>query len=290
MTPTPAEGYIKFIQYAEKKTHLRWDKMIILGFMAGFWLGVWAHISTRTAGNFYIYGDASAAGTCTLVYGALFPGGLMAITFTGCELYTGNIAAMWMYVLDAKCKGWKVWGNFLKVTGCSVFMNMVGGVFVAWFFSYLSGAFEEGPHAEYLQYLAHKKGTYSFGHAFILSTACNIIVCLAVFCAGNADTVIAKVFILWFIIACFCWGGFEHVVANFYTVSAGIMLGSDVTVGDMILKNWLPCWFGNTVGGIVFTGTVWWYTLKPQEQKLVYKGSMDNQSELEQIASGSTVE
>eukprot|EP01069_Polyplicarium_translucidae_P001430 Polyplicarium_translucidae@DN1659_c0_g1_i4.p3 len=56
----------------------------------------------HAAGNFYFPESQWSSGVSTLVYGAIFPGGLMAISFTGCELYTGNTAAMWMNVLDLK--------------------------------------------------------------------------------------------------------------------------------------------------------------------------------------------
>ena len=47
----------------------------------------------------------------------------------------------------------------------------------------------------------------------------------------------------------FVFAGFEHSVANMTYIPLGMMLGANVTAGQMILGNLLPVTIGNIIGG-----------------------------------------
>eukprot|EP00917_Polyrhabdina_sp_WS-2016_P006745 GHVP01015016.1.p1 GENE.GHVP01015016.1~~GHVP01015016.1.p1 ORF type:complete len:236 (+),score=25.68 GHVP01015016.1:1223-1930(+) len=216
--PAGTEAYWKLYNYGKKKTAYTWDLLIILGFMAGFWLSVWCAIATRGSGLFYDANDVSTVGATNLTYGMMFPGGLMAIMLTSSELFTGNVAAMSLYCIHE----WslKALVDTLRVCISSLVMNGIGGVFGALLFSQTSLFESSTPQADWLLYLTNKKLKLHFGDSLILSVACNSVVCLTIFAGLQSDNFVGKLIVTWYLIAGFCWGGFEHLIANYFTIPA----------------------------------------------------------------------
>lgn len=48
----------------------------------------------------------------------------------------------------------------------------------------------------------------------------------------------------------FCVGGYEHIIANMYTLQAGLMLGAPVSISDVVVFNFLPTLLGNIVSSV----------------------------------------
>eukprot|EP00914_Ancora_sagittata_P013662 GHVO01026901.1.p1 GENE.GHVO01026901.1~~GHVO01026901.1.p1 ORF type:complete len:316 (+),score=46.69 GHVO01026901.1:32-949(+) len=285
LTYTPAEGLNIILKKAKTKGTYNWYQLIIWGFMAGFWLALAALSATRSAGLAYFGSDWSPC-VANLIYGAIFPSGLMIIIFTGSELYTGNTATMWAFVLEDPLK-LRQWLELLKIWSCSFFMNMIGGVFVAVCIAWPSGTFASGSPQDYLFMLAEKKVNYTFWEIFFLAIGCNSIVCATIFTTWITDSMISKIFAVWFMIGTFCWAGYEHVVANFFTLPLGFVVGADITIGG-ILFNWFASWLGNTIAGAFFCATVWWVTLRKKDEQpkaVSYTPDTSNDSPL---SSGST--
>jgi formate/nitrite transporter FocA (FNT family) len=82
----------------------------------------------------------------------------------------------------------------------------------------------------------------------------NWLVCVAVWCAGAAQSLPGKIMGLWPPIAAFVAIGLEHSVANMFIIPLGIALGADVTFSHFITSNLIPVTLGNIVGGMVFMG------------------------------------
>jgi formate/nitrite transporter FocA (FNT family) len=53
--------------------------------------------------------------------------------------------------------------------------------------------------------------------------------------------------------------GFEHSIANMFTVQMGMMLGANLSVGNYILHVLIPVTLGNILGGGFFVGFTYWY-------------------------------
>ncbi|XP_026190069.1 uncharacterized protein LOC34619862 [Cyclospora cayetanensis] len=91
----------------------------------------------------------------------------------------------------------------------------------------------------------------------------NWLASLLVWFVIATDDGAGKILALWFPILAFCVGGYEHIIANFYTLQAALMAGAPVSVGDVIVKNFIPTLLGNLVGGCCLIGAVYWYNFYP---------------------------
>ncbi len=63
----------------------------------------------------------------------------------------------------------------------------------------------------------------------MLKASCNLLVNLTMLLAFTSRNMIGKFFGIWFPIMAFVTCGFEHSVANMYSIPAGITLGANVT-------------------------------------------------------------
>merc|ERR1712060_604454 len=107
----------------------------------------------------------------------------------------------------------------------------------------------EGLTAQLAMKAAAKKGSKDFLKTFIKGIGCNWLVCMAVFLCGQAQDMTGKFLGIWFPISCFVAIGFEHIPANMFMIPLGLLAGADVSVVDMIVKNFIPVTLGNAFAG-----------------------------------------
>ncbi len=112
---------------------------------------------------------------------------------------------------------------------------------------------------------ANGKVSLSFADALLRGIICNMLVCLAVWTSFAGKTVPAKMMGLYFPIVIFVLGGFEHSVANMFSLSVGIFANSLYGVGNAavnwgagLVNNLLPVTIGNVIGGVLI-GLVYWF-------------------------------
>ncbi|MDO5016423.1 MAG: formate/nitrite transporter family protein [Eubacteriales bacterium] len=243
---------------AVNKSRASAGKLILLGILAGFLIGMGGLASTMAS---YAIENPSVA---RLVAGLIFPVGLIMVIFTGAELFTGD-CLIFIGVLDGKVKISGMLHNWLWV----YLGNFIGSLLLSAGYT-LGGNFASGKEQLALAMLktANTKCSLAFGQAFLLGIGCNILVCLAVATAlmaesGSAKAIAAAVPITAFVIA-----GFEHSVANMYYISAGLFLQglpqatnwlstaelslNNLTWGNFFVANLLPVTLGNIVGGCLF--------------------------------------
>lgn len=261
----------KNIENGVHKANLSVIKMIILGIMAG------AFIALGGAGSSVAVHNIDNAGVARLVAGVVFPVGLMMVIMTGSELFTGN-SLMIMSVLDKKIKVSKLLKNLIVV----FFANLIGALIID-FLIFYSGQFDysSGGLGAYTIKVAVSKCSMPYVKAFTSGIMCNILVCVAIIMASEAQQVIGKLFSAFFPIMLFVICGFEHCVANMFYVPAG-MLAS--TVPEYVSKaqelygitpeqcNNLPSFsgvdtflfvvLGNLVGGMLFVGVFYYIAHK----------------------------
>ncbi|KEP59805.1 UNVERIFIED_CONTAM: formate/nitrite transporter protein [Hammondia hammondi] len=256
------EAYRKVIEYGIKKTKLRIDRLFLQAIMAGIYVGMAGHACTALAGGYSTDPAnplAVSKATQKFLYASLFPVAFIAIIFTGAELFTGNTMTMLVCLLERRVTALQLCINWI----CSLVGNWAGALFAAYFLSYLPGVLQDPDHLHYLKDVATHKTDHSFLQCFFLAVGCNTFVCLAVWFVIASDDAAGKIMSMWFPIVSFCVAGYEHIIANFYTLQCALMHGVGPGVGTVIVKNFIPTLLGNIVGGCGLVGAVYWYNFYP---------------------------
>ena len=120
---SPAEITEIWINNGVKKASLSIGKMLVLGMLAGAFIGFGADVFVlaTSAG-----GDAFQTMMAKLVGAALFPVGLMMVILCGAELFTGN-NLLTLALMDKKI----TWRQMLR-NWCVVYIgNLIGSVLLA---------------------------------------------------------------------------------------------------------------------------------------------------------------
>jgi len=241
---------------------------MIRSFMAGLFIAVGGALCTVCGTGL---DTAISPGFKSLIAGAVFPVGLIAIVLTGMSLFTGDTMLIPMAVFQKKSTWSKVWNAWFWV----YIGNFIGSLF--WAYLMVVGPFSKGggpdltvfgqnaiaiAEAKTLPYIA--AGTIGYWSAFMKGIACNLLVNVAILLAFSSKAMVGKFFGIWFPIMAFVASGFEHCVANMYFIPAGIMLGANVTWLQFIQWNLIPVTIGNIVGGFLFIGAVYFYSFKKE--------------------------
>ena len=79
-----------------------------------------------------------------MIGAAVFPVGLILVVLAGAELITGNMMSVAMALFSRKISVKELAINWGIVT----IMNLIGALFVAYFFGHLVGLTETGPYLE----------------------------------------------------------------------------------------------------------------------------------------------
>lgn len=260
---TPAETAANYARAGAEKTRMPGWKLLLLGVMAGFFIGI-AGQAAGTAAH-----AVENAGLAKLVSGAIFAFGLGMIVLMGAELFTGNCLIA-VSVLEkrttvpAMLRNWAFvyLGNFLGAAGAAAACVYTGRMGNA-----------DGGLALFAIRTAAAKCALPFATAVGLGVLCNVLVTVAVLMSLSAKDVPGRILGAYLPILFFVVCGFEHSVANMYYIPAGLFslalpgcaasaaaAGLDVsglTWGHFLLRNLLPVTLGNLVGGLAVAGTVW---------------------------------
>ncbi len=263
------------IETAQDKVNGSLPKLLILSFLAGAFIAFAAEGSNMAAFN--LLAEYSTYGLGRVLAGAVFGTGLMLVVLAGGELFTGNTLIL-AAVCDRKVKTVRMLRNWAIV----YVGNLIGSLFIAYMMAH-SGLFSSG--ADLLGAVTVKiaagKVNLAFLPAFYLGIMCNWLVCLAVWLSYGAESMVGKIFAIFFPIWLFITSGFEHSVANMYYIPAGIMarsnpaflelaelaglsqeMLSNLTWSGFFINNLIPVTLGNIVGGGLFVGIAYWYSYK----------------------------
>ena len=260
---TPAEFLAAYAAIGEKKSKLPIGRMILLGILAGFLIGMGAVASTT--GSFAIQNP----GLQKVVAGLLFPFGLILVIYTGAELFTGN-CLITISVLGKKT----TLGGMAKNLFFVYLGNFIGSILLAaacaFFGQYALG---DGALAVAVIKTAAAKCSMSFDKALVFGILCNILVCIGVACAIMSKSPAGKAIGAFLPVAFFVMAGFEHSIANMYYIPAGLFANSvtayheaavaagidltNLTWGGFFLRNLLPVTIGNILGGCGVAALLW---------------------------------
>ncbi|MFY1668135.1 formate/nitrite transporter family protein [Pseudomonas sp. Pseu.R1] len=243
------------IEAGVKKSHLPIASILVLGFLAGAFIALGflldIHVSTMIPGSWASFGNLLGA--------AVFPIGLILTILAGGELLTGNMMSLPTALFAGRITLGAVARNWALVT----FANLLGALFIAYFFGHVLGL-TEGAYLAKTVAIAKAKASADFGQAFISGIGCNWLVCLAVWLSFASKDVTGKIIGMWFPIMAFVAIGFQHVVANMFVIPAAIFADA-LSWGDFI-ENFCAVFLGNAVGGAIFVGLAYYVSYSKAAQ------------------------
>lgn len=214
--------------------------------LAGAYIGIGVVIMTTAGGPL----KDAGSGLAPLVQGLVFGVALTIVVVAGGELAT---SAMMVFVQGALRRSIS-WAR----AGATLLACLAGNLLGALVFAgilHFSGAL--GPDTSaggtIAGMIAHK-AEESNTELFFRGILCNLMVCLAIWCAGRLQNEVAKIIVIFACVMVFITSGFEHVVANMTTFGFGLFGGlPHATVGEFA-RNVLFVGLGNLVGGGLLVG------------------------------------
>ncbi len=252
-----------YVEIGEKKVSRTFLKTLILAIFGGLFIGLGGAV-TNTGGH--SIANVSAA---RVIFGLLFPFGLVMVMLLGAELFTGNCMIP-ISVLEKRATLSGMLHNWIIV----YIGNLIGAVVLAAgcaFFGQLN--FSAGGLAVFTVKVAAGKCVFPFASAFVLGFFCNILVCAGVLCSLSATDTTGRILGAYIPVAFFVICGFEHCVANMYYIAAGLFAmdipkyaalvkeaGMDTTMltwSNFFIKNLLPVTLGNILGGMTIAVGLW---------------------------------
>lgn len=259
---SPFEVCEKVEEISKQKAALSLNCLILLGILAGVYVGFGAELSIIVTHDLEEY---LGVGFSKFLSGSVFSIGLILVIIGGAELFTGN-CLMLGSVVRGNIKVGKVLRNWSTV----YLANFAGALLLA-IIMYYSGLRDTEHSAVGIKVLAIASGkvNLSFAEAFYRGICCNWLVCLAVWLAIAGQDVVSKILGIYFPIMAFVASGFEHSIANMYFIPMGLFLkgySSLVATGELteiinnltwsrfLIGNLLPVTLGNIVGGAFFVG------------------------------------
>lgn len=246
-TLKPEEVAALMVQHSVKKHRDRYENTFFKAFMAGAMLSFGGLLSEVLQGGAAGL-TASNPGIVKVLGGFVFPVGLVMIVLQGQELLTSNMMTFPMAVAKRAIPWWSLPVNWIIV----FFGNLAGSLFFAAILVHYSGIVSVDPYATYIKTFAlHKAQQPEWHQIFLRGIGCNWLVSVAVWQAAGARDTVSKIFAIWIPIWIFVACGFDHVVANMFSVPLGIIFGADLTVAEYIRKSLIASLIGNIVGALL---------------------------------------
>ncbi|KAG7098671.1 hypothetical protein E1B28_000585 [Marasmius oreades] len=244
-TLKPAAVTAALLRSALHKHRDRYESVFIKA-LGGVYLSIGGLLSEVVAGGSPGF-TQSNPGLIKVGSAAVFPVGLIMISLTNTELLTSNMMIMPMGAIKGVIPWWSVFVNWLIVT----FGNLVGSLFYAAILVRYTAIVSVEPYRTYIRTFAiHKAGDPQWHQIFLRGIGCNLLVCVAVWQGIAARETISKIVAIWMPIWIFVALGYDHVVANMFSVPMGMMFGADLTVAEYIRKSFIAAYIGNIIGAL----------------------------------------
>ena len=186
--------------------------------------------------------------------GVAFGIALSLVIVTGAELFTGNNLVMTAALVGRRV-GWRDAG---RVWGLSYVGNFAGAAILAVLFC--SSGLCSGAVAEFIESASKAKMSAGFWDLFVRGILCNMLVCLAVYCALRLKEECARLIMVFWCLFAFITCGFEHSIANMTLLTVGLIsggTGAGLTLGGLA-ANLVPVTLGNMVGGCLLGAIYAW--------------------------------
>lgn len=219
--------------------------------LAGAYIGIGVLIMVTAGGPLKQAGSPWAP----LVQGLVFGVALTIVVVAGGELATSAM----MILTQGVWRRTVAWGRAALLLLAVLAGNLLGSMAFA-ALVHASGVLAPGTAAgDTVAGMIEHKAAATDGQLFVRGVLCNLLVCLAIWCAGRLQSEGARIAVVFACVMVFITSGFEHVVANMTTFSLGLLDGlPHATVGEFA-RNVLWVGLGNLVGGAVLVGAAYAY-------------------------------
>lgn len=226
----------------------------ISAMMAGMFVGFGVLL------DFTIGGLLAGSPSTKIVMGVSFGIALSLVVIGGAELFTGNnlvVTLGWMEKTISIRDGLKLWLT-------CYFGNWLGSIVLALLF--IGGGFSQGSVGEFIVNGTLGKIGIPFFPLLLRGVLCNILVCLAIWCASRCKSESGKLIMIFWCLFAFITTGYEHSVANMTVLTVGLLkpMGEAITIGGY-LYNILTVTIGNMIGGIFFVALPYFWTSKRKD-------------------------
>jgi len=230
--------------------HSSKTKYLVMAMMAGFFIGLGIILIFTIGGLLEPAGFAGTKIIMGMAFGIALSLGLMA----GADLFTGNNMIMTIGTLMKKT----TWYETIQIWIFSYVGNFAGSILVAVLFFYSGLA--SGATADFITKAASNKMNTPFMELLVRGILCNILVCLAAWCAVKLKDEAAKLIMIFWCLFAFITSGFEHSIANMTLLSISLLVPHPETVSLAgMAANLVPVTIGNIIGGALFVGAAYWY-------------------------------
>jgi len=259
---TPPQIASAFCKSAHTKNAFSVSKLFCYSVLGGAFIALGGLLSLVVVGGMPTVVTANP-GIGKLLFGSLFPLGLILVVIGGAELFTSDCAVIPFAVINKQLKAKsiaKIWT--IVYTG-----NFVGALVVAYFFAIQTGLLQSNPWHDAAVKLAVHKTEGSFWVTFIKGVGANWLVCMAVWLSYAAKDVISKIIAIWFPVMCFVAFGMEHSIANMFFIPTAMWLNAPINMYQFIVVNLIPATLGNIVGGVLMVAIPYWYMFKEDINK-----------------------
>lgn len=251
-TPEEVIGITRRLAIKKYKTPLR--RFVLLGILAGAYIAMGGLLSTLCAAGLGGLG-ADNPMLPRLVAGMTFPVGLMLVVLVGGELFTSNAA----YLLPAAIRG-DIPRAYVGYSWAIIYLaNLLGALLFDYLLVYLPGILEAEPYRSYIMHAAEHKVDLPWLTVLLRGVGANWMVCLAVWLALSARSMLGRLIGIWWPVMAFVAIGYEHSIANMYYIPTGYLYGGSLTLVDFLWGNLLPATLGNLIGGALFVGAAYAY-------------------------------
>lgn len=206
----------KIFEYSEYLTKFTLLKRTLYSMMAGFFIGIVYLVYFICKTNF-------GSVTGPIIGSLLFPFGIFAILYIGGNLYTSS-TMMILSVLRGKYK----FINFIFQLAYTWFCNMLGSFLamgIAWLIVYNNLQLKVVAVDT-----AITKINSPWFSVLASSFLCNILVVGAVYVYNVAESKVVKFLFVYLTIALFAISGFQHSIANQFSISLGLTYFDDENV------------------------------------------------------------
>lgn len=214
--------------------------------LAGAYIGIGVVIMATAGGPLV---DAGS-GLAPLVQGLVFGVALTIIVIAGGELATSAMMVLTIGAMQRSISWARAGATLLACLAGNLLGAVVFAVVV-----HLSGTLApDTSGGRVVAALVAKKSHESSVELFFRGVLCNLLVCLAIWCAGRLQDEVAKILVIFACVMVFITSGFEHVVANMTTFSLGMLDGVPGATALEFARNVLLVGLGNLVGGGLLVG------------------------------------
>jgi len=233
-----------------KKSKMRY---LTAASLAGVYVGFGILLIFTIGGSF---AKAESLATKTIM-GASFGIALSLVIMAGSELFTGNNMTMTIGSLEKKVS----WVDSINIWIYSFIGNFAGAALLAAIF--VGSGLAKGSTAALILKTSQVKMSAPSIELFLKGLLCNMLVCLAVWCAIKLKEETAKLIMIFWCLFAFITTGFEHSIANMTLLTTALLIPHDasISIGGLI-HNLIWVTSGNFVGGAVFIGAAYWYISK----------------------------